>query len=327
MYVALKTKYDTHSSTDCLKTVSANDVARSSFNPQALVAWTAMLWNRWSDLVNMQESFNAEYVAVLELLLAMKNQTYSPDWSKWARNYSMVKTEAKDFKVRKFLDNAVLAEKIEVLSKQHSQNKHKQAQTHLGHGCEKKSFKGGDNNGCWVSSKKQITCPCETKFVPRMPNHLICSFACKKASRKSAVSDLDRVSQLLGSRKAGQQLLDKAPEKDKNKWGKKNAGAHHASAKINLDDLSSESDTSSSDVSGSDDESDTAAAAAAHVKRGKSRNKRKPSKRKSRGVSANLAHVSKHAVILNARSSAAQVSKSAQVNAEDDDGDSDAETR
>jgi hypothetical protein len=38
MYVALKTKYDTHSSTDCLKTVMAYDVARSSFNPQALVA-------------------------------------------------------------------------------------------------------------------------------------------------------------------------------------------------------------------------------------------------------------------------------------------------
>ena len=244
MYVALKTKYDTHSNTDCLKTVMANDVARSSFNPQALVAWTAMLWNRWSDLVNMQESFNAEYVAVLELLLAMKNQTYSPDWSKWARNYSMVKTEAKDFKVRKFLDNAVLAEKIEVLSKQHSQNKHKQAQTHLGHGCEKKSFKGGDNSGGGGSSNKHITCPCGAKFVPHMPSHGVCTFDRRKASRNSAGSDLDRASQLLGSRSAGQQLLDKACAKDKKKWGKKKAGAHHASAKINFDDLSSASDAS-----------------------------------------------------------------------------------
>jgi len=39
MYVALKTKYDTHSSTD----VMAYDVARSSFNLQALVAWTDTL--------------------------------------------------------------------------------------------------------------------------------------------------------------------------------------------------------------------------------------------------------------------------------------------
>jgi len=67
MYVALKTKYDTHSSTDCFKTVMAYDVARSSFNPQALVAWTDTLWNRWSDLVNMQESLDAEYVAVLRV--------------------------------------------------------------------------------------------------------------------------------------------------------------------------------------------------------------------------------------------------------------------
>ena len=43
MYVTLKTKYDTHSSTDCLKTVMAYDVACSSFNPQALVAWTDTL--------------------------------------------------------------------------------------------------------------------------------------------------------------------------------------------------------------------------------------------------------------------------------------------
>jgi hypothetical protein len=74
-----------------------------------------MLWNHWSDLVNTQESYDAEYVVVLELLLAMKNQTHSPDYSKWASNYSMVKIDAKDFKVRHFLDNAVLAEKIEVL--------------------------------------------------------------------------------------------------------------------------------------------------------------------------------------------------------------------
>mmetsp|Transcript_100833 Transcript_100833/g.162666 ORF Transcript_100833/g.162666 Transcript_100833/m.162666 type:complete len:177 (-) Transcript_100833:2100-2630(-) len=149
MYVALKTKYDTHTSTDCLKTVMAYDVARSSFNPQALVAWTDTLWNRWSDLVNMQESFDAEYVAVLELLLAMKNQTHSPAWSKWASNYSMVKTEAKDFKVRQFLDNAVLAEKIEVLSEQHSKNKHKQAQAHLSHGSEKKKLQGRRQQWWW----------------------------------------------------------------------------------------------------------------------------------------------------------------------------------
>ena len=138
-----------------------------------------------------------------------------------------------------------------------------------------------------------------------MPNHLFCSFACKKASGKSAGSDLDRASQLLGSWKAGQQLLDKARAKDKKVWGKKKAGAHHACAKINFDDFSSASDASFSDVSDSDDESDTAAAAAAHIKGGKSRDKRKRSKRRSRCVSANLAHVSKHAVVLCARSSAA----------------------
>ena len=208
----------------------------------------------------------------------MKNQTHSLDWSKWASDYSMVKTEAKDFKVRQFLDNAALAEKIKVLSRQHSKNKHKQAQAHLGRGNEKKSFKGGDNSDGGGISNKQITCPCGTKFVPHMPNHLFCSFACKKASGKSAGSDLDRASQLLGSRKAGQQLLDKALAKDKKKWGKKKAGAHHASAKINFDDLSSASDAYFSD---SDDESDTTAAAAAHVKRGKSRDKRQRSKRKS----------------------------------------------
>ena len=255
----------------------------------------------------------------------MKNQTHSPDWSKWASNYSMVKTE--DFKVRQFLDNAVLPEKIEVLSKQHSKNKHRQAQAHLGDGSEKKSFKGGDNSGGGGSSNKQITCPCGAKYVPHMLSHRFCSFDCRKASRQSAGSDLDRDSQLLGSRKAGQQFLDKARAEYKKKWGKKKAGAHHASAKISFDDLSSASDASFSDVSDSADESDTAAAAAAHVKCGKSRDKRKRSKRKSRGVSANLAHVSKHAVVLSARSSAARVSKSAQVNAADDDEDSDADTR
>jgi hypothetical protein len=212
----------------------AYDVARSSFNPQSLVAWTDTLWNRWSDLVNMQESYDAEYVAVLELLLVMKNQTHSPDWSKWASNYSMVKSDAKDFKVRQFFDNAVLAEKIEVLSKQHSKNKHKQAQAHLGHGYEKKGFKGGNNDGGSACSNKQITCPCGTKFVPRMPNHLFCFFACKKSSGKTSGSDLDRAAQLIGSRKAGQQLLDKARAKNKKKWGKKKAGAHHASAKNQL---------------------------------------------------------------------------------------------
>jgi len=169
----------------------------------------------------MQESFDAEYVVVLELLLAMKYQTHSPDWSRWASNYSMVKTEAKDFKVRQFLDNAVLPEKIEVLSKQHSKNKHRQAQAHLGDGSEKKSFKGGDNSGGGGSSNKQITCPCGAKFVPHMLSHRFCSFDCRKASRQSAGSDLDRASQLLGSRKAGQQFLDKARAEYKKKWGKK----------------------------------------------------------------------------------------------------------
>jgi len=162
----------------------------------------------------------------------MKNQTHSPDWSKWASNYSMVKTE--DFKVRQFLDNAVLAEKIEVLSKQHSKDKNKQAQAHLGHGSEKKGFKGGDNISGGGSSNKQNTCPCGAKFVPHMPSHRFCSFDYRKASRQSAGSDLDRASQLLGSWKAGHQLLDKARAKDKKKWGKKKAGAHHASAKITL---------------------------------------------------------------------------------------------
>ena len=95
----------------------------------------------------------------------------------------------------------------------------------------------------------------------------------------------------------------------------------------NFDDLSCASDASFSEVSDSADESYIAAAAAAYVKRGKSRDKRKRSKRKSQGVSANLAHVSKHAVVLSARSSAARVSKSAQVNAAIDDEDSDVETR
>jgi len=95
----------------------AFNVARSSFSHQSLVAWTDTLWNRWSDLVNIQESYDAEYVVVLKLLLTMKNKTHSPDWSKWASNYSMDKTKAKDFKVRQFLVNTVLAEKIEVLSK------------------------------------------------------------------------------------------------------------------------------------------------------------------------------------------------------------------
>ena len=63
------------------------------------------------------------------------------------------------------------------------------------------------------------------------------------------------------------------------------------------------------------------------VKRGKSRDKRKRSKRKFRGVLDNLAHVSKHAVVLGARSSAARVYKSAQVTAADDNEDSDAKTR
>jgi len=93
-----------------------------------------------------------------------------------------------------------------------------------------------------------------------MPNHLFCSFAFKKASKKTAGSDLDRAAQLLGSRKAGQQLVDKAREKNKKNWGKKKAPA-----KISFDDLSSASDASFSDVSGSGDESDTAAAAAVHV--------------------------------------------------------------
>jgi len=77
-------------------------------------------------------------------------------------------------------------------------------------------------------------------------------------------------------------LPDKARAKVKKKWGKKKAGAHHASsAKIKFDDLSSASDASCFDVSDSDDESDAAAAAAAHVKLGKSRDKCKRSKRKS----------------------------------------------
>jgi len=46
MYVDLKTKYDTHSSMDCLKTVMAYDVACSRFNSQALVGWTDTLLNR-----------------------------------------------------------------------------------------------------------------------------------------------------------------------------------------------------------------------------------------------------------------------------------------
>jgi hypothetical protein len=153
----------------------AYDVARSSFNPQALVAWTDTLWNRWSDLVNMQEFFDAEYVAVLELLLAMKNQTHSPDWSKWASNYSMVKTEAKDFKVRQFLDNAALAEKIKVLSRQHSKNKHKQAQAHPSHGSEKKTSRAATTVvvGAVPTSRLRVlaepssfhTCPA-TGFAP-----------------------------------------------------------------------------------------------------------------------------------------------------------------
>ena len=48
-----------------------------------------------------------------------------------------------------------------------------------------------------------------------------------------------------------------------------NGAAYHASAKIKFDDLSSASDASFSDVSGSDDESDTTTAAAVHVKRSK----------------------------------------------------------
>jgi len=186
----------------------AYNVARSHFNPQALVAWTDTLWNRWSDLVNMQEFFDAEYVAVLELLLAMKNQTHSPDWSKWASNYSMVKTEAKDFKVRQFFDNAVLAEKIEVLSKQHSKNKHKQAQAHLGHGSEKKSFKGGDNSGGGGSSNKQITCSCGAKFVPHMPSHGFCTLTAGKLSETMLVkTSIVLVSYLAAGRLAHSCLI------------------------------------------------------------------------------------------------------------------------
>jgi hypothetical protein len=140
------------------------------------VAWTDTLWNRWSDPVNVQETYDAEYVAVLELLLVMKNQTHSLVWNKWASNDSMVKTEAKGFKVRQFLDNAVLAEKIEVLSKQHSKNKHEQAQADFSsirdHGYDNKSSKGGNKVGGGGSSNKQITCLCGTKFVPRMRNHV-----------------------------------------------------------------------------------------------------------------------------------------------------------
>jgi len=83
-----------------------------------------------------------------------------------------------------------------------------------------------------------------------------------------------------------------------------------SSAKIYFDDLSSARDASFSDASGSDDESDTTAAAPAHVKRGKVHDKHKGSKRKSRSVSANLAQVSKNVLLpKRACSSAAQMSK------------------
>jgi len=151
----------------------------------------------------------------------------------------------------------------------------------LTRGYEKKGFKGGNNDFGGGRSNKQITCPCGTKFVPRMPNQFFCSFAYKKISRKTDGSDLDRTSQLLGSHKAGQQLLDKASAKNKKKWGKKKAGAHHASANINFHDLSS-----ASDASFCDEQSETAATAAIHIKRGKDHGKRKRSKRKFRNASA-----------------------------------------
>ena len=123
-------------------------------------------------------------------------------------------------------------------------------------------------------------------------------------------------------------MLDKTREKNKKKWGKRKAGAHHASAKISFDDLSSASDASFSDVSGSDDESDTAAAAAVHFKRGKLHGNRKRFKRKAQSALANLAHVSKNAVVpKRARSSAAQVSNFAQSSSAHDNEDSKAETR
>ena len=130
----------------------------------------------------MQESFDAEYV----LLLVMKNQTHSPDGSKWASNYSMVKTEAKDFKVRQFLDNAALAEKIKVLSRQHSKNKHKQAQAHPSHGSEKKTSRAATTVvvGAVPTSRLRVlvepssfhTCPV-TGFAPlsagKLPDSLL----------------------------------------------------------------------------------------------------------------------------------------------------------
>ena len=72
----------------------------------------------------------------------------------------------------------------------------------------------------------------------------------QKILQERLLVDLDRATQLLGSCKAGQHLLDKTREKNKKKWGKRKAGAHHASAKINFNDLSSASDASFSDVSG-----------------------------------------------------------------------------
>jgi len=56
-----------------------------------------------------------------------------------------------------------------------------------------------------------------------MPDHLFCFFAWKKASGKTAGPDLDRATQLFGSHNAGQQLLDKARDKNKKKWIKKKA--------------------------------------------------------------------------------------------------------
>jgi len=137
---------------------------------------TKTFWYCWSHLGNVQESYDAEYVAVFELFLAMKNQTHYPDWSKWASNYYMVKTNVKDFRLGNFFTMRFLLRRLMCFLSSTART----SQSKLGHtrdlDYEKMSFKGSNNGGGGGSSNKQITYPCSAKFVPRMPNHLIYFF-------------------------------------------------------------------------------------------------------------------------------------------------------
>jgi len=70
MYTALKAKYDTKSNIDATAKIIDYDRVRSSFTGHGdLTFWADALWNSYSDILEMRDKYDPEFVSVMELLL------------------------------------------------------------------------------------------------------------------------------------------------------------------------------------------------------------------------------------------------------------------